>query len=126
MATAHACFCVGPQNGQPLCPCRMRAVTIQGDRYVKIEDLGPVDRPWWEPVSIPTYDWPPQTASAPQPITPPPTGLPNPFPADTAAPVVVRDEGRKCPGCAIRLKGAMMYSCPRSPCPSGLGSNSTL
>jgi hypothetical protein len=20
----HACFCIGPQNGEPLCPCRMR------------------------------------------------------------------------------------------------------
>lgn len=34
------CNCVGQQRGQPLCPCRMRGVTIVNGRYVKITDLG--------------------------------------------------------------------------------------
>ena len=41
----HTCFCVGPQNGEPLCPCamRMRGVCKRGDRWVEPEhDLGPV------------------------------------------------------------------------------------
>lgn len=38
----HACNCVGPQNGQPVCPCRMRGVTIEDGRYVERRDLGPV------------------------------------------------------------------------------------
>jgi len=39
---ANSCFCVGPQKGQPLCPCRMRGVTIKNGRYVIPEqDLGP-------------------------------------------------------------------------------------
>ena len=38
------CFCVGPQNGQPLCPCRMRGVIIRDGRYILPEqDLGPVE-----------------------------------------------------------------------------------
>lgn len=37
----RACFCRGPQNGQPLCPCMMRGVRVQNGRYVKVQDLGP-------------------------------------------------------------------------------------
>ena len=38
-----ACFCIGPQNGEPLCPCRMRGVIIRDGRYILPEkDLGPV------------------------------------------------------------------------------------
>lgn len=37
----HACNCIGPQNGQPLCPCAMRGVQIINGRYVRVEDLGP-------------------------------------------------------------------------------------
>jgi hypothetical protein len=39
---AHACGCIGPQNGQPLCPCAMRGVQVVDGRYVRREDLGPV------------------------------------------------------------------------------------
>lgn len=39
----HVCGCVGPQNGQPLCPCRMRGVQVINGRYVEVRDLGPVD-----------------------------------------------------------------------------------
>lgn len=39
---AGACGCVGPQNGQPLCPCQMRNVRIKDGRYVREQDLGPV------------------------------------------------------------------------------------
>ena len=42
-----SCFCIGPQNGQPLCPCKMRGVRIIDGRYVKVEDLGPANvRDW--------------------------------------------------------------------------------
>lgn len=36
-----ACFCLGPQPGQPLCPCRMRDVKVINGRYVETKDLGP-------------------------------------------------------------------------------------
>lgn len=42
MATTYACACIGPQNGQPRCPCMMRNVTIENGRYVERRDLGPV------------------------------------------------------------------------------------
>lgn len=38
---ARICFCKGPQNGAPLCPCQMQGVKIKDGRYVKIVDLGP-------------------------------------------------------------------------------------
>ena len=39
----HACMCVGPQRGEPLCPCQMRGVIVRDGRYIKPEqDLGPV------------------------------------------------------------------------------------
>lgn len=38
-----SCNCVGPKNGQPLCPCRMRGVIERDGRYILPErDLGPV------------------------------------------------------------------------------------
>lgn len=39
------CNCVGPQNGQPACPCAMRSVRIIKGRYVRIQDLGPAPDP---------------------------------------------------------------------------------
>lgn len=40
---SNACFCIGPQNGEPLCPCRMRGVIVRDGRYILPErDLGPV------------------------------------------------------------------------------------
>lgn len=42
-ALARPCFCVGPQNGEPLCPCRMAGIKIRDGRYIQPEkDLGPV------------------------------------------------------------------------------------
>lgn len=39
----HSCGCVGPQNGQPLCPCMMRGIQQRDGRWVEPErDLGPV------------------------------------------------------------------------------------
>lgn len=35
------CNCIGPQNGQPLCPCQMQGVQIIDGRYVRVTDLGP-------------------------------------------------------------------------------------
>ncbi len=37
----HACNCVGPQPGQPVCPCRMGSLKIVDGRYVEIIDHGP-------------------------------------------------------------------------------------
>ena len=37
----RVCFCIGPQNGDPVCPCRMRNVKIIDGRYKEILDLGP-------------------------------------------------------------------------------------
>lgn len=37
----HACNCIGPQNGEPLCPCQMRSVQIVNGRYVRTQDIGP-------------------------------------------------------------------------------------
>jgi hypothetical protein len=45
----HACNCIGPQNGQPRCPCLMRGVTVVDGRYVSIDDLGPVEPKRYEP-----------------------------------------------------------------------------
>jgi len=40
---AHQCNCIGPQNGEPRCPCRMSNVMIRDGRYVQREvDLGAV------------------------------------------------------------------------------------
>ena len=41
-AMCHICNCIGPQAGQPLCPCQMRHVTVENGRYVRRHDLGPV------------------------------------------------------------------------------------
>lgn len=35
------CGCIGPQDGQPVCPCQMRHVSIINGRYVRTQDLGP-------------------------------------------------------------------------------------
>jgi len=41
-----SCFCIGPQNGQPLCPCAMRGVVVKNGRYiVPQKDLGPANQP---------------------------------------------------------------------------------
>jgi hypothetical protein len=37
-----SCFCIGPQNGQPICPCHMRRVEVRNGRYVEVIDHGPV------------------------------------------------------------------------------------
>lgn len=37
----NSCNCIGPQNGQPACPCQMRNVVILNGRYVRTTDLGP-------------------------------------------------------------------------------------
>ena len=42
--TTHICGCVGRQNGQPLCPCRMRNLQVVDGRYVEIIDHGPAPK----------------------------------------------------------------------------------
>jgi hypothetical protein len=37
----RACNCVGPQRGQPVCPCRMSAIKVIDGRYVETIDHGP-------------------------------------------------------------------------------------
>ncbi len=38
-----SCACVGPKNGEPLCPCMMRGVRQRNGRWIRPEqDLGPV------------------------------------------------------------------------------------
>jgi len=45
-AQVHACNCIGPQNGQPRCPCMMRNIIKRDGRWVQIEqDLGPATEP---------------------------------------------------------------------------------
>lgn len=40
---AWSCNCIGPQNGEPLCPCMMRGISQKNGRWVRPEqDLGPV------------------------------------------------------------------------------------
>ena len=41
IAGSFMCGCIGPQNGEPLCPCMMRSVKIIDGRYVRVQDLGP-------------------------------------------------------------------------------------
>jgi hypothetical protein len=42
-STNGLCNCIGPQNGQPLCPCKMSRVIERNGRYIIPEqDLGPV------------------------------------------------------------------------------------
>lgn len=36
------CNCIGPQNGQPACPCAMRNVKVINGRWIRTEDLGTV------------------------------------------------------------------------------------
>jgi len=36
-----ACNCMGPQLGQPVCPCEMDYVKVVGGRYIYQKDLGP-------------------------------------------------------------------------------------
>ena len=40
---ARPCNCIGPQNGDPVCPCQMRGVSVRNGRYVKVIDLGPAE-----------------------------------------------------------------------------------
>ncbi len=42
--TIRPCNCVGPQNGQPVCPCRMSSVHIVDGRWVQIIDHGPAPK----------------------------------------------------------------------------------
>jgi len=49
----QACNCIGPQNGEPLCPCQMKGVFIRFGRYIKETDLGPApSQPNTEPPTI--------------------------------------------------------------------------
>lgn len=40
----HACNCIGPQSGLPVCPCRMKNVTERDGRLVETIDLGPAPK----------------------------------------------------------------------------------
>lgn len=38
----HACNCIGPQNGYPVCPCRMGRLKQVDGRWIETIDHGPV------------------------------------------------------------------------------------
>ena len=38
------CNCIGPQRGEPLCPCMMKGVQVIEGRWVRLEDLGPAPK----------------------------------------------------------------------------------
>lgn len=41
-----ACNCIGPQRGQPRCPCMMRGLVERDGRWIEPErDLGPAPPP---------------------------------------------------------------------------------
>lgn len=40
-STVWPCNCIGPQDGNPVCPCRMRSLEIRDGRWVEIIDHGP-------------------------------------------------------------------------------------
>lgn len=49
---ARACNCIGPQNGQPRCPCMMVGIVERDGRWVQLErDLGPVAPHWPTPTT---------------------------------------------------------------------------
>jgi hypothetical protein len=39
---SRLCNCVGPQRGEPVCPCRMPRLKIENGRYIEVIDHGPV------------------------------------------------------------------------------------
>ena len=42
-SVSSACNCVGPQNGEPFCPCQMRGMIKRDGRWIRPEkDCGPV------------------------------------------------------------------------------------
>ena len=44
IADTKTCCCIGPQNGEPLCPCLMKNVQIIDGRYKQVIDYGPAIR----------------------------------------------------------------------------------
>lgn len=113
MPTAmRACFCVGPQNGAPACPCRMACMTPPST------NIEPLIEPW------PTVEpWTPETPEEKAkrigvPVIPKRKAAP-PFPAPNGPRAV-------CGECGITIHDVMMYSCPCSNCPCGLGPSYTL
>lgn len=40
----RSCYCIGRQNGQPVCPCRMERVRIVDGRYIEVIDHGPAPK----------------------------------------------------------------------------------
>lgn len=38
----RSCGCIGPQNGDPRCLCKMRGMTIVNGRHIEVIDHGPV------------------------------------------------------------------------------------
>ena len=45
----RACGCMGPQNGEPVCPCAMKYVKIVDGHYIQVTDLGKVGDPKFDP-----------------------------------------------------------------------------
>lgn len=39
-----ACACMGPQNGEPVCPCRMKSGDIPGAQWVRFDQEDQAER----------------------------------------------------------------------------------
>ena len=48
-SAGHLCNCIGPQRGEPVCPCRMGGLKQVDGRWVETIDHGPVSRPYEGP-----------------------------------------------------------------------------
>lgn len=44
-AATRTCFCIGPQNGDPVCPCKMAAHTERERGKMALEILAKMHRP---------------------------------------------------------------------------------
>lgn len=36
---SHSCACMGPQNGEPLCPCQMRGMIQRDGKWIRPEQV---------------------------------------------------------------------------------------
>lgn len=44
-AEVRSCFCIGPQNGDPVCPCKMRSHTEREMGLRALEILAKIHKP---------------------------------------------------------------------------------
>lgn len=51
---ARACNCIGPQNGEPLCPCQMRGIIQRDGKWIRPESIIGDVRPAYTKPGFPT------------------------------------------------------------------------